>query len=325
MLIDGIDASYVDLDDPTFLDFGYVRRIGDVIDVAWPERTADRGSAPGRRRRDAAALHPGHPPAFPADRLRDQRRRPHAGPLAPGPAVGRRARGASARRPARPARHRRRKPGPRRRRRLRGHSGAGDAGQRRGGPARSRGCCDRDGLYVLNVIDSPAADLREGSGQHLEAGRSPNSRRSPTRACCAGGVPATSSSSPASRQLPAGRAGRAGAPGAGAGAGDGHPGLRAVRRPGAPALADALAGSCRWRRCRSSADSAAKTASCQPRPVSRWLPSSDGSGADPSSTNPSATAAARPGPMSPSGASSRSTITGAWSLGSLPLRAARSV
>ena len=32
------DASiYVDLADPTFLDFGYVRRIGDVIDVAWPE------------------------------------------------------------------------------------------------------------------------------------------------------------------------------------------------------------------------------------------------------------------------------------------------
>ncbi len=37
MLIDGIDASYVDLADPTFLDFGYIRRIGDVIDVAWPE------------------------------------------------------------------------------------------------------------------------------------------------------------------------------------------------------------------------------------------------------------------------------------------------
>jgi hypothetical protein len=37
MLIDGIDASYVDLDDPTYLDFGYVRRIGDIIDVAWPE------------------------------------------------------------------------------------------------------------------------------------------------------------------------------------------------------------------------------------------------------------------------------------------------
>jgi hypothetical protein len=37
MLIDGIDASYVDLDDPTYLDFGYVRRIGDVVDVAWPE------------------------------------------------------------------------------------------------------------------------------------------------------------------------------------------------------------------------------------------------------------------------------------------------
>jgi spermidine synthase len=38
MLIDGIEASYVDLADPTFLDFSYVRRIGDVIDVAWPER-----------------------------------------------------------------------------------------------------------------------------------------------------------------------------------------------------------------------------------------------------------------------------------------------
>ncbi len=36
MLIDGIDASYVDLEDPTFLDFGYVRRMGDVVDVAWP-------------------------------------------------------------------------------------------------------------------------------------------------------------------------------------------------------------------------------------------------------------------------------------------------
>jgi SAM-dependent methyltransferase len=36
MLIDGIEASYVDLADPTFLDFSYVRRIGDVIDVGWP-------------------------------------------------------------------------------------------------------------------------------------------------------------------------------------------------------------------------------------------------------------------------------------------------
>jgi SAM-dependent methyltransferase len=37
MLIDGIEASYVDLADPTFLDFSYVRRIGDVVDVGWPE------------------------------------------------------------------------------------------------------------------------------------------------------------------------------------------------------------------------------------------------------------------------------------------------
>jgi spermidine synthase len=38
MLIDGIDASYVDLEDPTYLDFSYVRRIGDVIDLGWPEQ-----------------------------------------------------------------------------------------------------------------------------------------------------------------------------------------------------------------------------------------------------------------------------------------------
>ena len=37
MLIDGVDASYVDLEDATYLDFSYVRRIGDLIDVAWPE------------------------------------------------------------------------------------------------------------------------------------------------------------------------------------------------------------------------------------------------------------------------------------------------
>src|ERR1700709_2467356 len=37
MLLDGTDASYIDLDDPTYLDFSYVRRIGDAIDVAWPE------------------------------------------------------------------------------------------------------------------------------------------------------------------------------------------------------------------------------------------------------------------------------------------------
>ncbi len=37
MLIDGVDASYVDLQDATYLDFSYVRRMGDLVDVAWPE------------------------------------------------------------------------------------------------------------------------------------------------------------------------------------------------------------------------------------------------------------------------------------------------
>src|SRR4030081_1541605 len=34
--VDGVAQSYVDLDDPTYLDFDYVRRIGDVIDCLPP-------------------------------------------------------------------------------------------------------------------------------------------------------------------------------------------------------------------------------------------------------------------------------------------------
>ncbi|MFD1051433.1 spermine synthase, partial [Kibdelosporangium lantanae] len=30
--VDGVAQSYVDLDDPTYLDFEYVRRMGDIVD-----------------------------------------------------------------------------------------------------------------------------------------------------------------------------------------------------------------------------------------------------------------------------------------------------
>lgn len=38
LFLDGHESSYVDLADPTHLEFGYVRRIGDVLDLAFPPR-----------------------------------------------------------------------------------------------------------------------------------------------------------------------------------------------------------------------------------------------------------------------------------------------
>ncbi len=38
LLVDGTPQSHVDLDDPTYLDFGYIRRIGHAIDLAAPDR-----------------------------------------------------------------------------------------------------------------------------------------------------------------------------------------------------------------------------------------------------------------------------------------------
>ena len=37
LLVDGVPQSHVDLDDPGYLDFEYVRRLGHVIDTAAPE------------------------------------------------------------------------------------------------------------------------------------------------------------------------------------------------------------------------------------------------------------------------------------------------
>ncbi len=62
LLIDGIDASYLDLDDPTYLDFSYMRRIGDVVDVGWPEgepiTAIHIGSAAGTLARYVRATRP---------------------------------------------------------------------------------------------------------------------------------------------------------------------------------------------------------------------------------------------------------------------------
>lgn len=38
LYLDGIECSYVDLDDPTHLEFGYVRRLADLIDLIAPEK-----------------------------------------------------------------------------------------------------------------------------------------------------------------------------------------------------------------------------------------------------------------------------------------------
>src|SRR5207248_7157458 len=37
LLVDGVPQSHVDLEDPTYLEFEYVRRLGHVLDTAAPE------------------------------------------------------------------------------------------------------------------------------------------------------------------------------------------------------------------------------------------------------------------------------------------------
>ncbi|HEV2787277.1 MAG TPA: fused MFS/spermidine synthase, partial [Solirubrobacteraceae bacterium] len=43
LLLDERESSYVDLDDPAWLEFGYMRRIGDVIDVLRPREVVHLG------------------------------------------------------------------------------------------------------------------------------------------------------------------------------------------------------------------------------------------------------------------------------------------
>jgi spermidine synthase len=65
LLIDGVPQSHVDLDDPGYLDFEYVRRIGHVIDVAAPAgqplRVLHLGAGALTLARYVAATRPGSP------------------------------------------------------------------------------------------------------------------------------------------------------------------------------------------------------------------------------------------------------------------------
>jgi spermidine synthase len=65
LLIDGVPQSHVDLEDPGYLDFEYVRRLGHVIDTAAPEgqplRVLHLGAGALTLARYVAATRPGSP------------------------------------------------------------------------------------------------------------------------------------------------------------------------------------------------------------------------------------------------------------------------
>ncbi|HET9972021.1 MAG TPA: spermine synthase, partial [Streptosporangiaceae bacterium] len=65
LLIDGVPQSHVDLDDPAYLDFEYVRRLGHVIDAAAPAgqplRVLHLGAGALTLARYVAATRPGSP------------------------------------------------------------------------------------------------------------------------------------------------------------------------------------------------------------------------------------------------------------------------
>ena len=65
LLIDGVPQSHVDLDDPGYLDFEYVRRIGHVIDEAAPAgqplRVLHLGAGALTLARYVASTRPGSP------------------------------------------------------------------------------------------------------------------------------------------------------------------------------------------------------------------------------------------------------------------------
>ena len=61
LLVDGTAQSHVDLDDPTHLEFEYIRRIGHLIDLCAPPYAPAARAAPRRRRVDAGPLRGGHP------------------------------------------------------------------------------------------------------------------------------------------------------------------------------------------------------------------------------------------------------------------------
>src|SRR6516164_7927348 len=65
LLVDGVPQSHIDLDDPGYLDFEYVRRLGHVIDTAAPPgqplRVLHLGAGALTLARYVAATRPGSP------------------------------------------------------------------------------------------------------------------------------------------------------------------------------------------------------------------------------------------------------------------------
>ena len=105
--LDDEDCSHVDLRDPTHLDFAYVRRLGDVVDVRRAAGRPDRRAAPRGRRVHAAALRRRHAAGLAPGRRRGRRRPGRAGARAPRPAPVSGAARAARRRPRRPGAARR--------------------------------------------------------------------------------------------------------------------------------------------------------------------------------------------------------------------------
>ncbi len=158
LLVDRIRQSYVDLDDPTYLDFEYVQSFADVLDALPPGRLAVThvGGGAGTLARYVAATRPGSPQIVlePDAAAHRPGARPAAVPARrahPDPSDRRpRGRRGAARRQCRRGR-------PGRVRRRPGARGADHAGVLR---RRRRGCCVRTGCFLANVADGPPLSSR---------------------------------------------------------------------------------------------------------------------------------------------------------------------
>ena len=163
LLVDGVAQSHVDLDDPRYLDFEYVRRLGHVIDTAAPRRAAAARAAPGRRGPDAGPVRRGHPAGLGPAGRRCRRRAGRPGPAqaagarGPGPDPDRGCAGGARAAAARLVRR-----GDRRRVRGRPDARPPDlSGVRGGGPAGA----ERDGRVRRQRGRRPAARARPGAGR----------------------------------------------------------------------------------------------------------------------------------------------------------------
>ena len=172
LLVDGVPQSHVDLDDPGYLDFEYVRRLGHVIDTARAGGSAHAGAAPGRRGADPGPVRDGDPAGLDTAGRRGRRR---AG--GPGPAQAAAARG----------------PGPDRRRPDGARAAAGRL-VRRGDRGRVRRGADPGPSNLGRVHDGRSAcharrrGIRRQRGRRGAAGPRPGAGRDGASGLPAGGA-----------------------------------------------------------------------------------------------------------------------------------------